>query len=191
MQSCEESGKKWFVLFTASNNEKQVERHLQRREIETFLPLYTVTRRWKNRTTAKVELPLFAGYVFAKFSRSESSRVLDVPMVYSIVGNKRGALAIPEAEIEALRGGLVGGRAEPHPGVSVGSRGRIREGALAGWEGVVSRVDTGLRIVLTVESIKRSFAVHVSAEDLEILREDAAEKEIDATMHSTGNMEQV
>src|ERR1700678_1904607 len=106
MGNSEELRQEWFALFTASNNEKQVERHLRRKEIETFLPLYTVMRRWKNRTTAKVELPLFAGYLFARFARQESSRVLDVPMVYSIVGNKRGSLAIADAEIEALRAGL-------------------------------------------------------------------------------------
>jgi transcription antitermination factor NusG len=163
-------------LFTATNNEKQVDRHLQRREFESFLPLHTMVRRWKNRTTVKVQLPLFPGYVFAKFERSESWRVLEVPMVYSIVRNRQGAVVIPDAEIEALRAGLSGGLAEPHPSVTVGSRARVRAGPLAGWEGVVARADIGLRIVLTVESIKRSFAVHVSAEDIELLEEDAFSK---------------
>jgi transcriptional antiterminator NusG len=169
----DDSGKHWFVLFTAANNEKQVERHLRRKDLESFLPLHTVMKRWKNRTTARVELPLFPGYVFARFARTESSRVLEIPMVYSIVGNRHGALAIPDAEIEALRGGLAGGQAEPHASVSVGSRARIRTGALAGWEGVVTRADSGLRIVLTVDSIKRSFSVHVGAEDIDLLDQDA------------------
>jgi transcription antitermination factor NusG len=176
MEFSDESHKNWFVLFTASNNEKQVERHLQRRELESFLPLHTVVRRWKNRTTVKVQLPLFAGYVFARFARIESWRVLEIPMVYSIVGNRNGAVAIPDAEVEALRVGLAGGQAEPHPTVTVGSKARVRTGALAGWEGIVTRADSGLRIVLTVESIKRSFAVHVSTEDIDLLDEDFAKR---------------
>jgi hypothetical protein len=63
----------WFAVYTASNHEKRVAQHLRVKEIETFLPLYSATKRWKNRTTVKVELPLFSGYVFAltsgRFSR--------------------------------------------------------------------------------------------------------------------------
>src|SRR5437667_8300361 len=79
--------RKWFAVYTASNHEKKVERHLQMKEIESFLPLHTVTRRWKNRVTAKVDLPLFAGYVFVKIAETENVKVLEIPMVYSIVGN--------------------------------------------------------------------------------------------------------
>lgn len=113
--------------------------------------------------------------------------MLEVPMVYSIVSNKSGAVAIPDAEIDALRSGLVPGQAEPHPVISVGSRARIRGGALAGWEGVVSRSDAGLRVVLTIESIMRSIAVHVRAEDIDLLEEESAETR--ALKYPTGSLE--
>jgi transcription antitermination factor NusG len=190
MEDLQELSKHWFVLFTASNNEKKVEKHLRMKEIETFLPLYTVTKRWKNRTTAKVELPLFAGYVFARFARTESSRVLDVPMVYSIVGNRLGALSVPDAEIEALRGGLIPGHVEPHPYVKIGQLARIRTGALAGWEGVVTRLDGGLRVVLTVDSIMQSIAVRVTADDLDLLGDHSADTNTVATKNPTRSLEQ-
>jgi transcription antitermination factor NusG len=146
---------------------KKVEQHLRMREIESFLPLYTVTRRWKNRTTAKVELPLFAGYVFAKIARTEGVRVLEVPMVHSIVGNGCGALPIPDAEIDALRSGLHLRQVDPYPYMKVGARARIRSGALAGLEGVVVRKDGHLRVVLSLDLIMKSIAVHVKADELE------------------------
>jgi transcription antitermination factor NusG len=170
------TSKNWFALFTASNNEKKVEKHLQRLEIETFLPLYVATRRWKNRTTVKVELPLFSGYVFARFARTESARVLEVPMVYSVVGNKMGALALPEEEIEALRQGLRSADIEPHPYLKVGQRARIKSGPLARLAGIVTRVDGALRVVINVESITRSIAVRVNAEDLEFLAEQPGDE---------------
>jgi transcription antitermination factor NusG len=172
MESKTAPPKEWFVLFTATNNEKQVQRHLLSRDIEAFLPLYTVTKRWKNRTTAQLELPLFVGYVFARFARNLSSRVLDIPMVYSIIGNRHGSLAISEDEINALRTGLIPGKVEPHPYLTVGQRARICAGPLSGWEGVITRLDSGLRVVLTVNSIKRSFAVQVESEAIEVLDED-------------------
>lgn len=191
MEDLQRLSKHWFALFTASNNEKKVEKHLRMKEIETFLPLYTVTKRWKNRTTATVELPLFAGYVFARFARTESSRVLDVPMVYSIVGNKVGSLSIPDAQIEALRGGLIPGHAEPHPYVKIGQLARIRTGALAGWEGIVSRVDGGLRVVLTVDSIMQSIAVRATVDELDFLGDNSADADPVAAKSRAGSLEQV
>ena len=61
----------WFAVYTATNHEKRVAQHLRVKEIETFLPLYSATKRWKNRTTAKVDLPLFAGYIFVRIAPTE------------------------------------------------------------------------------------------------------------------------
>jgi transcription antitermination factor NusG len=157
----------WFAVYTASNHEKRVAQHLQVKEIETFLPLYSVTKRWKNRTTVKVELPLFSGYVFARITPTESARVLQVPMVYSIVGNRREPAPLPDAEIEKLRAGLQGRQAHPFPYVKAGNRVRVRSGAMAGLEGIVVRTYGSLSVVLSVEMIQKSIAVHVEADELE------------------------
>jgi transcription antitermination factor NusG len=160
-------GRSWFAVYTASNHEGRVAKHLRVKEIETFLPQYSVTKRWKNRTSVKVDLPLFAGYVFARIAPTERIRVLEVPMVYSIVGNKREPSALPDAEIERLRAGLQGRQAYPFPYVKVGNRVRVRSGALAGLEGVIVRTYGGLSVVLNVDMIQRSIAVHVEADELE------------------------
>jgi transcription antitermination factor NusG len=157
----------WFALYTAPNHEKRIEKQLHLRSIESFLPLFTVTRRWKNRTTAKVQLPLFAGYIFVKIEDRERVRVLEIPGALSIVGKAREPMPLPDAEIEGLRAGLQLRQADPYPYLKVGNRVRIRSGALAGWEGIVVRKDDGLRVVLTIDSIMRSMAVHVSADELE------------------------
>jgi transcription antitermination factor NusG len=157
----------WFAVHTGSNHEKRVAQHLRVREIETFLPLYGVTKRWKNRTTVKVEMPLFSGYVFARITPSEKIRVLEVPMVCSIVGNKREPIPLPDAEIERLRAGLQGQQAHPFPYVKVGKRVRIRSGPLTGLEGIVVRTYGGLSVVLSVDLIQKSIAVHVEADELE------------------------
>jgi transcription antitermination factor NusG len=157
----------WFAVHTSSNHEKRVAQHLQVREIETFLPLYGVTKRWKNRTTVKVEMPLFSGYVFARIAPTERIRVLEVPMVCSIVGNKRDPIPLPDAEIERLRAGLQGRQAHPFPYVKVGNRVRIRSGPLTGLEGFVVRTYGTLSVVLSVDLIQKSIAVHVEAGELE------------------------
>jgi transcription antitermination factor NusG len=92
-------------------------------------------------------------------------------MVYSIVGNKVGALPLPDDEIETLRRGLTPGDVMPHPYLKVGQRARIRTGPLAGLVGIVKRMDGGLRVVLAVDLIMRSISVQVDGENLEFLGE--------------------
>ena len=175
MQDSDVLVRSWFAVYTATNNETKIAQRLNLRSFETFLPLDGTTRRWKNRTTVDLELPLFSGYVFVHFARTESVKILDIPMVYSIMGNWQGALALPDIEIQALRAGLVPADVIPHVHLQVGQRARIRTGLLANWEGIVTRIDDGLRIVLTVESIMRSIAVRVASDDLELLSDEVVQ----------------
>src|ERR1700683_138067 len=124
----------WCAVYTATNHEKSVANHLRVREIETFLPLYSVTKRWKNRTTAKVDLPLVAGYIFVRIAPTERVLGREVPMGYSVVGNRREPTPLPDHQIEGLRVALQGRQAHPFPYVKVGNRGGVRWGALLALE---------------------------------------------------------
>lgn len=157
----------WYALHTLSNHEKKVEQRLQTHGVETFLPLCTVVKRWKNRTTAKVQLPLFSGYTFVRIASSERVRVLEIPGVLSIVGVAGTPAPLLDSEIETLRQGLHLRRVDPHPYLNIGDRARIRSGPLSGLEGIVVRKDDRLRIVITLDQIMRSVAVHVDADELE------------------------
>lgn len=159
----------WYALYTRPNHEKRVVEHLALREIEYYLPFYRTTHRWKNRCKVELELPLFPGYVFARFPWRQHVRVLEVPSVVSILGNGREPLPLQQDEIAALRAGLALRRAEPSPNVSIGERARIKSGPLSGFEGVVIRKSNGLRVILRLRQIMRSVAVEVEECDLELL----------------------
>jgi transcription antitermination factor NusG len=161
---------KWFAVYTSSRHEKRVSQYLELREIQHYLPVYQMQRKWKNGLKVTLDLPLFPGYLFVHIGQSERVRVLQVPGVLSIIGGTGGQPAsLPEAEINALRAGLPLRHAEPHPLLTVGQRARIRSGALAGMEGVVMRRKNSLRVVLTMELIRRSMAVEVNETELETL----------------------
>jgi transcription antitermination factor NusG len=168
------SGRNWFAVYTAPNHEKRVEQHFRMRNIESFLPLYKVKKRWKNRTTATLEVPLFAGYVFVRIATTERVRVLEVPSVLSLVGSSREATPLPEDQIESLRTGLHLREVEPYPYLKAGNRVRIRSGALAGLEGIVVRKDNQLRVVLSIDLISRSVAVQVDASEVEACSQSAS-----------------
>ncbi len=158
---------KWFAVYTTPRHEKAVSRHLGTRAIEWFLPLHVETHRWKNGCRVNVEQPLFPGYVFTRIGLGGMAQVLSVPGVVLIVGSGREPLALPDFEIEALRSGLALRRFEPHPYLVVGERARIKSGSLAGMVGVLTRKKNNLRVVLTLELIRRSVAVEVDADELE------------------------
>jgi transcription antitermination factor NusG len=158
---------RWFALYTTPRHEKHVSEILAQRQIETFLPLYRTTRRWKKSRPVVLELPLFPTYVFVRIAREARGAVLGMPGVLSIVGSGREPWPVPDLDIEAIRLGLQTRKIEPHPYLTVGERVRIKAGVMTGVEGVLIRKKNDLRVVLTLDAIMRSVAVEVDADDIE------------------------
>ena len=157
----------WFAAYTASRHEKRVSVQLNERAVESFLPLYRSVNKWKNRTRAMLELPLFPSYVFVRIPPNRRASVLQVPGVLALVGSTREAWPLPDAEIEALRAGLDRRKPEPHPYLVVGDRVRITSGALAGMEGILVQKRNGPRVVLTLDRIMKSISVEVGFQEVE------------------------
>ncbi len=158
---------RWYAVYTTPRHEKHVSETLAKRRIEAFLPLYRTTRQWKKSRPVVLELPLFPTYVFVRISRQARGTVLGTPGALSIVGSAREPWPLPDLEIEALRSGLLERRIEPHPYLTVGERVRIKAGMMAGVEGLLVRKKNEFRVVLTLDTIMRSVAVEVDANDIE------------------------
>lgn len=161
---------KWFVVYTAPRHEKRVARHFQAREVQCFLPLYFAERRWNDGSRVRLELPLFPGYIFVRTDRKGRALTLQTPGVLYFVGGTGGEPAIFSDDlIGSLQRELPLRRAEPHALLLEGVKARIHSGPLTGMQGVVLRRKGNCRVVLTLDSIKQSFAVEVSLEELELL----------------------
>jgi transcription antitermination factor NusG len=158
---------RWFAVYTTPRHEKHVSEILAERQIETFLPLYRANRQWKKSSPVVLDLPLFPTYVFVRIERKSRGVILGTPGVLSIVGSSKEAWPLPDLEIDALRSGLLERKIEPHPYLVVGERVRIMAGVMAGVEGVLVRKKSDLRVVLSLDTIMRSVAVEVNADDIE------------------------
>lgn len=55
----------WYLLYTSSRAEKQVEQRLKMEGVEVFLPMHLTPRIWSDRVKM-VEVPLFNSYIFVK-----------------------------------------------------------------------------------------------------------------------------
>ena len=158
---------RWYAVFTLARHEKRVFAHCKQRQIESFLPLYKVKHRWKNRCTVDLELPLFPSYSFVRIDQRTRVQILQVPGVVRIVSSGHQLQPLPDDYINSLRDGLLVHRIEPHPDLEVGDLVRIKTGPMTGAEGILERHKNDLRVVLKLEMLARSVSVEVGASEIE------------------------
>jgi transcription antitermination factor NusG len=160
----------WYAAYTCPRHEKSVERQLQERRIECFLPVYRSVRRWKDRRK-EIELVLFPGYVFVHIVLSDRLQVLQLPGVVRFVSFHGLPTALPEKEIEALRHGLDNQiRLTTHPYLKIGRLVQVKRGPMAGAQGILVRRKQNCRLVISLEAIMRSVALEIDEDNVELLR---------------------
>jgi len=153
----------WFAVQVKSTHEKRVTSLLQYRIYECFLPLYTSRRRWSDRIKS-VELPLFPGYVFSRFTPAGRIPILKTPSVISIVGIGGIPAPIDECEIAAIQRAVASGFGlSPHPFLQVGQRVRINGGSLCGLEGIIADIRKRDHLILSATLLQRSVAVEIDS----------------------------
>ena len=102
-------GYPWFALYVRSRFEKVVSQTLRNNGFTEYLPLYTKTSQWSDRTK-KLELPLFPGYVFCRFDPNRTFSVLRIPSVLHVLSVGSKSAEVPDAEVESIRKLLASGR---------------------------------------------------------------------------------
>jgi len=151
----------WYAVYTKHQHEKTASDVLAGKGFEVFLPLFRTEHRWKDRTKV-ISLPLFPCYVFLRTSSDRKLEILRTPGVFWLVESAGRPCAIPDSEIEAVRRIMQSSaKVEPHPYLKCGDYVRVREGPLAGIEGVLTRVRNRCRVVLSVELLQKAIAVEV------------------------------
>ncbi len=116
-----------------------------------------------------LDVPLFPGYVFVHLPHVERMRVLTLPNVLYFVGSGTFPAVLSDEEIAWIGRGLQSGNAVPHEYLSEGQRVVITSGALAGLKGIMVRKINNTRVVVSLDSIGRAFAVEVDLESVRAL----------------------
>jgi transcription antitermination factor NusG len=151
----------WYAIRVKSRCERSVSDALRHKGYDEFLPLYSSRRRWSDRIKV-IQMPLFSGYLFCKFSLAERVPILATPGVVLIVGQGKTPLPIESGEVEAIRTALASGQqVMPWPRLEVGRTVRIEEGSLRGLQGVLLRFKGANQLILGVQLLQRAVAVEV------------------------------
>lgn len=160
------SAARWFAVTVRPQHEQSAQKGLEAKGLETYLPLYLAVRQWSDRTKT-LQLPLFPGYVFCRFDRTQHTAVVRTPGVRTIVAFGGEPAPVPETELEAVRRILVSGsQVEPWPFLAAGQRIRIASGPLQGMEGTLVETPESCRLVVSVEMFQRSCAVRVERDNV-------------------------
>jgi len=151
----------WYALRVRPRRERVVADSLHCKGYDVFLALHRQRRRWSDRV-AEVELPLFPGYVFARFDVQRRLPILKTPGVMFVVGIGHVPAPIDDAEIDALQI-LIKSQLElqPWPFLRIGQRVRIVGGPLNDAEGILTAVKKRNRLVVSITLLQRSVAVEV------------------------------
>jgi transcriptional antiterminator RfaH len=158
----------WFAVCTVPRYEKLVHARLMAKQIQSFLPLYTAVRRWRNGVRREIRHPLWPGYLFVCVEVDERIPVLHTRGVRHIVGDGSSPLALDDHEMHALS---ICGQCAcllPHPFLCAANTVSIKRGPLQGLKGYVEKDGYDLLFVVNIKVIQRAFAIPVQASDLEL-----------------------
>jgi len=161
----------WYAVQTVSRHERLVACQLGNQGITTFYPTFTEIHRWSDRRK-RVEVPLFPGYLFVNAIMCPQVRrlVLFSRGVAGFVNMSGQPVPIPDDQIESVQRLLASNiRGVSYPFLRVGQRVRVRGGALDGVQGILTVHNGHKGLVISVDGIQRSLAIHIEGYDVEIL----------------------
>jgi transcription antitermination factor NusG len=154
---------RWFAIQTLSRHEKVVRGQLEMRNVEHFLPTMKRLSQWTDRKK-EIEVPLFAGYCFARFSLANRLPVLQSQGVVCVVGSGGRPEPIPDEEIESLRI-LINSPFDYVccPYLREGMLVEVIRGPLQGIKGRLVREARPCRLVLSISLIQRAVTIEIDA----------------------------
>lgn len=158
----------WYACLTTARAEKKAARLLDDAGFEHYLPLVVQERRWSDRVK-KVPMPLFPGYVFARFVLTELGRILDQPAIATVARPSGYPTPIRPEVIESVRRMVEGAnetgvlpRAEDY--LVVGDEVEVGGGPFTGMTGVLLEERGRTRVAVRIEALKQATSVEIARE---------------------------
>ena len=155
--------KNWIAVYTKSRHEQTVVNELNKKNIESYCPMFKERRQWSDRKKW-VHFPLFRSYVFANIEIKENIYVLQTIGVNKIVKFQEKISIIPDQVIDNIKNIIEGGyNIEQADYFIKGDEVRVVSGPLKGLDGVVIDLRGANKIIIKIEAIQQAFSVEISS----------------------------
>jgi transcription antitermination factor NusG len=153
----------WFVLRVKANAERRVAEALTGRGVEVFLPMQK--RQSRQRGRGSIDVPLFAGYLFAQFDPRAMLPVLVCPGVVCVLCRGNTPEAVDAGEMRALQTLVASNlEIEPLPMFTTGQRVKFSRGPLTDLDAVVVKDSHRSTVVVSISLLRRSVCAEVDRE---------------------------
>lgn len=162
---------KWYPIYTRSRAEKKTQEELNRKNIETYLPLIKVEKQWSDRKKITEE-PLLRSYLFVYISAKEYTEVLMTYGVSRFIYFTGKIASIPLKQIADLKL-LLANNADlelvEHE-ISVGEKVLIKAGPFKGIIAELVSLKSKKSLVLRLENLGFSILIKTSMAHIEPLK---------------------
>ena len=166
--------KNWIAVYTKSRHEQIVVNELNKKNIESYCPMFKERRQWSDRKKW-VHFPLFRSYVFANIEIIENIYVLQTIGVNKIVKFQEKISIIPDQVIDNMKNIIEGGyNIEQSDYFIKGDEVRVVSGPLKGLDGVVLDLRGANKIIIKIEAIQQAFSVEISSDLLKSKKKNAS-----------------
>ena len=161
----------WIAIRSKPRSEKIVSNQLNRKGIESFLPLIKKNQQWSDRKKW-VEFPLLSGYLFARIEFKDSIFILSTHGVNTIVKFGDKIITIDDKVLNSIKLALEGGYdLHPMKYFTIGDRVKVIDGPMKGAKGIVeTKQKNKNRLVIKIDALQQAVAVHINSEYLEYIK---------------------
>jgi len=166
-----QTGDGWFLAQYKPNSHKIAERNLRRQNFQTFVPLYTETRRKPVGFTTALR-PLFTGYLFVAFDTSKGgwraiNSTYGITRLVSFGGEPQ---QVPPELVDALMSRCdADGILLPPAAFRVGDTVDITAGPFSEFVATVEKVDPDKRVWVLLDLMGRRTRVSVDGEAVQLV----------------------
>jgi transcription antitermination factor NusG len=152
----------WYAVRLRERFRERTEAAMSGLKCDVFSPRCRETRQWTQYRVGRIDTPLFANYVFCQFDAGLYRKIADMTGVIEVVRRGKDLAEVDAGELEAIAQAL---QVQPKGAVLCdiipGQRVRVVAGAMAGVEGVLAQVRSGMRLLLQVSAMSCAVAVEV------------------------------
>jgi transcriptional antiterminator RfaH len=152
----------WYPVYTLPRAEKAAYALLQKKGIETYLPLQKTLKQWSDRKKW-VEEPLFKSYLFVKMKSAEQADVLMTKGISRFIYFSGKIAILPDRQMDELRLWLASELPVEPTGQDFekGQQVEVMMGTLRGVKAELVDFHNEKRLILRIDSIGYALLVQV------------------------------